>query len=120
MLFRSLQEALREFESEGGWQARHATYGRRAGVVRAALAALGVEYFLDDGATASSSILTAFKMPPGKSYERLHDDMKARGFVIYAGQGPYLGKMFRIAVMGDLREGDLAELVAGLEANLGA
>jgi 2-aminoethylphosphonate-pyruvate transaminase len=116
----ALQEALREFESQGGWEARHAEYGRRAGVVRAALAALGVEYFLADGATASSSILTAFKVPAEKSYDRLHDDLKARGFVIYAGQGPYLGKMFRIAVMGDLGEGDLAELVAGLEANLGA
>ncbi len=116
----ALQEALAELEAQGGWRARHAEYARRAGVVRSALAALGVGYFLDDGATASSSILTAFKVPAGKSYDRLHDDLKARGFVIYAGQGPYLGKMFRIAVMGDLGARDLEELVEGLKANLSA
>ncbi|MFO0607579.1 MAG: 2-aminoethylphosphonate--pyruvate transaminase [Polyangiales bacterium] len=116
----ALQEALRELDSQGGWKARHAEYARRAAVVRNALAAMKVEYFLDDGATASSSILTAFKVPAGKSYDRLHDDLKARGFVIYAGQGPYLGKMFRIAVMGDLGARDLEELVEGLKANLGS
>ncbi len=116
----ALQEALRELDAQGGWKARHAEYARRAAVVRNALAAMKVEYFLDDGATASSSILTAFKVPAGKSYDRLHDDLKARGFVIYAGQGPYLGKMFRIAVMGDLGARDLEELVEGLKANLGS
>ena len=116
----ALQEALLELDAQGGWKARHAEYARRAAVVRNALAAMKVEYFLDDGATASSSILTAFKVPAGKSYDRLHDDLKARGFVIYAGQGPYLGKMFRIAVMGDLGARDLEELVEGLKANLGS
>jgi 2-aminoethylphosphonate-pyruvate transaminase len=40
--------------------------------------------------------------------------LKDAGFIIYAGQGPYLGKMFRIAVMGDLSEADLDGLCAAL------
>ncbi|MDB4927852.1 MAG: 2-aminoethylphosphonate:pyruvate aminotransferase, partial [Myxococcaceae bacterium] len=114
----ALQEALKELDDEGGWRARHATYDRRAGAVREALLALGVEYFLDDGATASSSILTAFKVPAWTTYEALHDGLKERGFIIYAGQGPYAGKMFRIAVMGALGERDVAELLEGLRALL--
>lgn len=112
----ALQEALIEMDSQGGWRARSAEYARRAALVRSTLRELGVEYFLADGERASSAILTAFKVPSHVPYERLHDELKERGFVIYAGQGPYLGKMFRIAVMGDLTETDLAELTAGLRA----
>jgi len=112
----ALQEALAEMESQGGWRARCAEYARRAGLVRGVLRELGVAYFLDDGERASSSILTAFAVPAHVTYDALHDGLKARGFVIYAGQGPYLGKMFRIAVMGDLTATDLDELAAGLRA----
>ena len=114
----ALEEALKELEDEGGWRARHATYVRRAGAVREALAGLGVGYFLSDGATASSPILTAFTVPAWTTYEALHDGLKERGFVIYAGQGPYAGKMFRIAVMGALGPQDMTELLDGLRALL--
>lgn len=114
----ALEEALKELEDEGGWRARHATYARRASAVREALLELGVGYFLDDGATASSPILTAFTVPAWTTYDRLHDGLKERGFVIYAGQGPYAGKMFRVAVMGALGERDIAELIDGLRALL--
>ena len=114
----ALEEALKELADEGGWRARHATYVRRAAAVRAVLAALGVTLFLSDGATASSSILTAFAVPAWTTYDRLHDGLKERGFIIYAGQGPYLGKMFRIAVMGALGEQDMAELLDGLRSLL--
>jgi len=114
----ALQEALKELEDEGGWRARHATYARRASAVREVLFELGVEFFLTDGATASSSILTAFAVPSWTTYDKLHDGLKERGFIIYAGQGPYAGKMFRIAVMGALGEQDMAELLDGLRALL--
>ena len=112
----ALQEALKELDDEGGWRARHATYARRASAVREVLFELGVELFLTDGATASSSILTAFRVPAWTTYDALHDGLKERGFIIYAGQGPYAGKMFRIAVMGALDERDMAELLDGLRA----
>jgi 2-aminoethylphosphonate-pyruvate transaminase len=119
----ALQEALAEMESLGGWRARHAEYARRAGLVRAQLRELGVKVFLDLGGRdvndVYSSILTSFEVPSHVSYERLHDDLRARGFVIYAGQGPYLGRMFRIAVMGDLTTADMDELLSSLRSILG-
>lgn len=112
----ALQESLAELDDEGGWTARHAAYAHRSERVRAALRDLGVGLFLAEGEGVYSSILTSFHQPAGLSYADLHDGLKARGFVIYAGQGPYLGRMFRIAVMGALGEGDLAELIAALRA----
>lgn len=114
----ALQESLTEMEEMGGARARHAEYARRSGVVRAALAELGVERFVLGGEELYSSILTSFRLPPHVTYDRLHDELRARGFVIYAGQGPYAGHMFRIAVMGDLTRGDMEELVLGLRAVL--
>jgi 2-aminoethylphosphonate-pyruvate transaminase len=112
----ALQEALLELEGAGGVVARHAEYARRSGLVRSALRELGVELFLAGGESVYSSILTSFKVPAHVSYDHLHDDLRARGFVIYAGQGPYAGRMFRIAVMGDLTPADMDELLAGLRA----
>lgn len=114
----ALQEALRELDDQGGWKARHAEYARRADAVRRQLKELGVEYFLADGERTSSSILTAFRVPSHVSYEALHDGLKERGFIIYAGQGPYQGQMFRIAVMGALGDGDMNELLAALRLGL--
>lgn len=114
----ALQEALAELDDEGGWRARHANYARRSARVRGALRELGVTTFLAEGEGVYSSILTSFHQPAGVAYEALHDGLKDRGFVIYAGQGPYSGKMFRIAVMGALSEGDLGELVDALRSLL--
>jgi 2-aminoethylphosphonate-pyruvate transaminase len=41
----------------------------------------------------------------------LHDALKARGFVIYAGQGNLSQKLFRISTMGDVSETDIARLL---------
>lgn len=110
----ALREALAELRDEGGWSARHDRYAARMASVRAELAELGVKHFLDDGESRSSVILNAFVQPENVSYPVLHDRLKEKGFVIYAGQGPYQGKMFRIAVMGDLSERDITELRTAL------
>jgi 2-aminoethylphosphonate-pyruvate transaminase len=114
----ALQESLFELEEQGGWSARRTLYRTRSARVRDALRDLGVDLFLQDGAGAYSSILTSFRQPPALAYEALHDGLKARGFVVYAGQGPFLGAMFRIAVMGALGDHDLAELADALRATL--
>ena len=65
-----------------------------------------------------SSYLTSFLMPEGKSYDALHDNLKENGFTIYAGQGNFSGKIFRIAVMGDIRENEMESLLKLLRQNL--
>src|SRR5262249_11211026 len=80
----AMREALLELEDEGV-PARIARYAENARVLRQGMTALGFEMLLPEG--ARSSILTTFRLPGGIGYDPLHDAMKRRGYVIYAGQG---------------------------------
>jgi 2-aminoethylphosphonate-pyruvate transaminase len=100
-----LNLALTEHAEGGGWTARHARYRELNDRIRSSLMELGVEPLLDDDERAVS--LSAFELPKGVSYEHLHDGLKAAGFVIYAGQGPLAGSIFRIANMGAISDDDV-------------
>lgn len=108
----ALVEALREFADEGGLAARHARYATLAERVRSGFAALGVDSALPPH--DSSVVLRAYRLPPDVDYVTLHDALKARGFVIYAGQGGLSKTLFRISTMGDVDAGDMDRLVAGV------
>ena len=114
--FYALDEALAEFFDEGGWTARQASYRARQAQIRDALAQLGVAPLLDP--KDSSCVLQAFRLPPGLAYEQLHDGLKARGFVIYAGQGKLAAGIFRISAMGAITGEDLTRLTAALTAEI--
>lgn len=105
--------ALEELEASGGWKARQAHYRRLAEQVATQLAAVGVEALLP--AEVSSCVLRAYRLPPGYGYERIHDGLKQRGFVIYAGQGKLSTEIFRISTMGDISHYDMERLLAALE-----
>ncbi len=109
----ALNQALDEFFQIGGQKVRHARYEQLANRVAKCLAALGVDPMLEAG--ASSCVLRAYALPAGLSYEQLHDGLKLRGFVIYAGQGSLANEMFRISTMGDISDYDLDRLLAALE-----
>jgi 2-aminoethylphosphonate-pyruvate transaminase len=111
----ALDAALDELDS---WQARHATYAARSLRVRNQLKELGVKLLLESEAVYGST-LTSWTLPAGKTYEALHGRLKSDGFVIYAGQGKFDGAIFRIAVMGDISNGDLDRLCASLRSALG-
>lgn len=110
----ALVEALREFDEAGGWRARHARYAALAEQVRAGLAARGMPLVLPDG--ESSVVLRAYRLPAGVAYEQLHDGLKARGFVIYAGQGGLSGALFRVSTMGAIEPADVERLLDGFTA----
>ena len=63
--------------------------------------------------------LTALLLPDGITYHRLHDDLKARGFVIYEGQGKLQSGTFRVANMGHLTLNDFRQFLQALEEVLG-
>ena len=63
--------------------------------------------------------LTALLLPNGITYYRLHDDLKARGFVIYEGQGKLQSDIFRVANMGHLTLNDFRQFLQALEEVLG-
>jgi 2-aminoethylphosphonate-pyruvate transaminase len=113
----ALVEALREYEEQGGLQARHRHYAALAGRVRAGLAALGIESFLP--ADESSVVLRSYLLARGLTYERLHDALKADGFIIYAGQGNLSKMLFRISTMGNLTEADIDRLLVCIRRLLG-
>jgi 2-aminoethylphosphonate-pyruvate transaminase len=105
----ALVEALREHAEEGGWLARHQRYAALAEQVRAGLARLDIATALPP--EESSVVLRSYRVPAASSYARLHDGLKARGFVIYAGQGNLSEKLFRISTMGDLSAADMDRLL---------
>ncbi len=113
----ALDRALDELQQSGGRAARHARYVHLANRVAECLARLGVTAMLEDG--ASSCVLRSYSLPPRLSYEQLHDGLKLRGFVIYAGQGALASEMFRISTMGDITDYDLGRLLAALEDVIG-
>ncbi|WP_419689199.1 2-aminoethylphosphonate aminotransferase [Burkholderia theae] len=110
----ALVEALREFDEAGGWRARHAHYKALADQAQAGLAARGMPLVLPEG--ASSVVLRAYRLPQGVTYETLHDGLKARGFVIYAGQGGLSKELFRISTMGAIEAADVDRLLEGFTA----
>lgn len=111
----AMHQALRELEAEGV-AARVARYAANARVLRAGLGALGLEILVPEG--ARSSILTTFRLPPGVSYDALHDAMKRRGYIIYAGQGDIRTFAFRVANMGTLTPADMEAVVAAFAESL--
>lgn len=112
----ALVEALREYDDEGGFAARHSRYAALAERARAGLAGLGIVCAV--AASESSVVLRAYLLPDGMSYATLHDGLKARGFVIYAGQGGLSASLFRISTMGDIHAPDIDRLLEGFASLL--
>jgi 2-aminoethylphosphonate-pyruvate transaminase len=111
----AMRQALHELEKEGV-AARIARYAENARVLRGGMAALGFEILVPEG--ARSSILTTFKLLPGIAYDPLHDAMKRRGYIIYAGQGDIRRYAFRVSNMGTLTPADMRGVVEAFAASL--
>ena len=102
-VYAAFDEALNELLEEGV-KNRIQRYARTAALIREQLGALGIKAVLP--AERQSNSLTAFYLPEGRTYQDLHDRLKERGYVIYAGQGHLNDKIFRIANMGALTQAD--------------
>jgi 2-aminoethylphosphonate-pyruvate transaminase len=109
----ALVEALREFEELGGRPARYRQYSALAEQVRQGLGALGIQAAIPPG--ESSVVLRAYRLPTGLTYTKLHHELKAGGFVIYAGQGDLSKTLFRISTMGHLSRADIDRLLTCFE-----
>ena len=104
----AMREALLELDEEGA-AARIARYAENCRVLRGGMAALGFDILVPPG--ARSNILTTFRLRPGLTYDALHDAMKRRGYVIYAGQGEIRTYAFRVSNMGTLTPKDMQAVV---------
>jgi 2-aminoethylphosphonate-pyruvate transaminase len=108
----ALREALQELEEIGGWEQRRSIYRRRAGEIAVTLKSLGLETFL--APEEYSCVLWSWRLPAGVGYDQVHDLLKKKGFVVYAGQGDFSSQIFRIAHMGDITNADLDRLAEAL------
>jgi len=109
----ALDHALDEMAQSGGWKSRQARYRHLAEQVARQLAGHGIEPLLPR--SESSCVLRAYRLPAGAPYGRVHDGLKQRGFIIYAGQGALVGEMFRISTMGDISDYDLERLLTACD-----
>ena len=108
----AMEQALTELAEEG-LERRIARYADNARVLRAGMARLGIEAL---GTPAGrSNILTTFRLPTDIGYDALHDAMKRRGYIIYAGQGDIRTYAFRVSNMGTLTPKDMAGAVVAFE-----
>jgi 2-aminoethylphosphonate-pyruvate transaminase len=108
----AMEQALAELADEGPAR-RIARYAENARVLREGMARLGFEALGTPG--GRSNILTTFRLPRGIGYEALHDAMKRRGYIVYAGQGDIRTYAFRVANMGTLTPKDMEGVVAAFE-----
>ena len=97
-LFYALSQALKELRDDGGWRSRHNHYRDLAYRVRTDLIALGITPMLTEDET--SVVLSSYYLPDKMTYEHVHSRLKKHGFVIYAGQGQFSKRIFRISTMG--------------------
>jgi len=113
-----LAQALQELSKQGGWKGRRTRYRKLASDVAETLDKLCVQQWLP--ADQSSCVLRSYHLPAGLSYETLHNGLKQHGFIIYAGQGDFVGELFRISTMGEISDYDMARLEQALRTVIGA
>ena len=95
---------------------RTARYSRLAHRLRAGLEQAGLRLLLPPEQRCGT--LTAIYLPEGVTYGRLHDALRARGFVIYAAQEALRHQVFRLANMGQITEADIDRFLAALHEAL--
>jgi 2-aminoethylphosphonate-pyruvate transaminase len=123
-------QALKEFEAEGGVAARGARYRANHRVLCEGLARLGLRPYLE--ASVQSFIITAFPFPEprrtdkpdgtnpaGKfSFDAFYRGLSERGFIIYPGKLTQVDT-FRIGTIGRIFPADIQQLVFAIEETLG-
>jgi 2-aminoethylphosphonate-pyruvate transaminase len=107
-VFFALKQAIMETRAEG-LANRIQRYRDCAKTLRDGMQALGLRIIV--APEWRSNTLTTFALPEGIAYDPLHDAMKERGYVIYAGQGDLKTWAFRIANLGTLKPEDMRGVV---------
>lgn len=104
----ALDEASEEYFEQGGHAARSALYRQRAATVRAGFERLGLRILV--APEHRGNCVTMLHLPDTVTYQRLHDELKARGYVMYAGQGNLADRFFRICTLGEIPAKRIDEL----------
>ena len=111
----ALSEALDELLEEGV-EKRISRYHLASQNLREGFTRLHLKFLLN--ASLQSNTITSLYLPPKTSYPDLHDALREKGFIIYAGQGKLQSEIFRVANMGHLVQEDFESFIKTLEAVL--
>src|SRR3989442_1286691 len=114
-LYYAFDEALNELLEEGVVN-RIARYRKLARIIRNRMRAIRMKFYLRE--PLWSSTLTAFTLPEGIFYDHLHDLLRDRGYVMYAGQAQLAESIFRVANMGALTEAHITGFLDAFEEAL--
>jgi 2-aminoethylphosphonate-pyruvate transaminase len=114
----ALDEALAELAEQGGRPARIQLYRERAALVRQGFARLGLDVLVAPPFRANS--VSTLPLPAGVTFPRLHDELKYRGYVMYASQGNLSADYFRICTFGEIPWERLHDLEPALGAAIAA
>ena len=95
----ALDEAIRQFEEEGGQPARGARYAKNCEQLIAGMQALGFSSFL--ASAVQAPIIVTFHAPADPAYEfkRFYQEVKNRGYILYPGKLTQV-ETFRVGCMG--------------------
>ena len=109
----ALDEAIRQFEEEGGQPARGARYARNCEQLISGMQALGFQSFLPRALQAP--IIVTFHAPADPAYEfkRFYNEVKQRGYILYPGKLTQV-ETFRVGCMGHFGPEGMSGAVAAI------
>ena len=114
----AFDQAVAEFEKEGGVAARNARYSENCRTLVGGMRDLGFETLLPDALQAP--IIVTFHMPADSKFDfnAFYDRLAARGYVIYPGKLT-VAPTFRIGCIGQMVREDLEAALETLQRSLG-
>jgi len=110
-LFYILNENLTELLKEG-LENRLNRFKSNCDLLKSELTKLGFELYLKDN---MSNIMVNVLIPAGLNYNSIHDGLKNKGFIIYAGKSELKDKVMHIATIGTITESDVKEFIINLK-----
>ncbi len=113
----AFQQALNEFDQEGGVSGRAARYHRNHTILAEGMKQMGFRPYLPPD--LQSYIITAFHYPhdPRFSFHDFYCRLSDRGFIIYPGKLTQ-ANCFRIGTIGRLFEADIRALLAAIRETI--
>lgn len=114
----ALDEAIAQFQEEGGQSARLARYVGNYQTLIQGMAALGFKPFLDPAVQAP--IIVTFHAPadPRYDFRRFYEAAKRRGFILYPGKLTQI-ETFRVGCIGAIGSVEMAQAVHAVRLALG-
>lgn len=109
----ALDEAIRQFEEEGGVAARGARYAKNCDQLISGMQALGFSSFLPRAVQAP--IIVTFHAPADPAYEfkRFYAEVKQRGYILYPGKLTQ-AETFRVGCIGHFGPDVMSSAVAAI------